>query len=60
TDRPLSGRVRTDGDHRIAMAFGVLGALPGNEIEIDRPDVAGISFPGFWASLREAATALTR
>jgi 3-phosphoshikimate 1-carboxyvinyltransferase len=52
--------VRTDGDHRIAMAFGVLGALPGNEIEIDRPDVAGISFPGFWASLREAATALTR
>lgn len=60
TDRPLTGRVRTYGDHRIAMAFGVLGALPGNEIEIDEPDVAGISFPGFWDSLREAATALTR
>jgi len=60
TDRPLAGRVRTDGDHRIAMAFGVLGVLPGNRIEIDRPEAAGISFPGFWTSLREAATALTR
>ena len=47
TDRPLRGRVRTWGDHRIAMAFGVLGALHGNEIEIDRPQVADVSFPGF-------------
>ena len=47
TDRPLRGRVRTSGDHRIAMAFGVLGALDGNEIEIDRPRVADVSFPGF-------------
>ena len=37
--RPLRGRVVTHGDHRIAMAFGVLGALPGNEIEIDDPCV---------------------
>lgn len=60
TDRPLAGRIRTYGDHRIAMAFGVLGAIPGNEIEIDEPDVSGISFPGFWDSLRETAIALTR
>jgi 3-phosphoshikimate 1-carboxyvinyltransferase len=48
TDRPLAGRVRTFGDHRIAMAFGVLGALPGSRIEIDDRDCADISFPGFW------------
>ena len=29
------------------MAFGVLGAVAGNEIEIDRPIVANVSFPGF-------------
>lgn len=50
---PLSGRVRSFGDHRIAMAFGVLGALPGNHIEIDDADVAGVSFPGFWELLEE-------
>lgn len=47
-ERNLFGRVRSYGDHRIAMAFGVLGALPGNEIEIDEPAVASVSFPGFW------------
>ena len=48
SDRPLRGRVTTHGDHRIAMAFGVLAALPGNEIEIDAPACAAVSFPGFW------------
>ena len=51
TDRPLRGRVQSYGDHRIAMAFGVLGALPGNEIFIEGRDVAGVSFPGFWELL---------
>jgi 3-phosphoshikimate 1-carboxyvinyltransferase len=53
TDLPLSGRVRSFGDHRIAMAFGILGALPGNRIEIEGADVAGVSFPGFWEVLEE-------
>lgn len=52
TDRPLEGTVRTYGDHRIAMAFGVLGAAPGNRIEVDDPGAADVSFPGFWALLR--------
>lgn len=52
TDRPLVGGVRTYGDHRIAMAFGVLGALPGNRIEIRDPAVVDVSFPGFWEILR--------
>ena len=51
-DHPLRGRVTTHGDHRIAMAFGVLAALPGNEIEIDDRDCAAVSYPGFWDVLR--------
>ena len=56
SDRPLRGRVRTRGDHRIAMAFGVLGAIEGNEIEVDDRAAADVSFPGFW-SLLERLTA---
>jgi 3-phosphoshikimate 1-carboxyvinyltransferase len=52
---PLRGRVRSFGDHRIAMAFGVLGAEPGNEIEIDDPAVVAVSFPGFWDVLSAGA-----
>jgi 3-phosphoshikimate 1-carboxyvinyltransferase len=48
---PLRGRVVTRGDHRIAMAFGVLGALPGNEIEIDDPACVAVSYPAFWNDL---------
>jgi len=54
-DRPLRGRVVTHGDHRIAMAFGVLGALPGNEIDIDDRECAAVSFPGFWELTARAA-----
>ncbi len=53
--RALKGTIRTFGDHRIAMAFGVLGALRGNEIVIDDPDCVGVSFPGFWQALRRLA-----
>jgi 3-phosphoshikimate 1-carboxyvinyltransferase len=52
TEGPLAGRVETFDDHRIAMAFGVLGAQPGNAIEIDRPECVDVSFPGFWDLLR--------
>jgi 3-phosphoshikimate 1-carboxyvinyltransferase len=51
SERPLSGRVVTHGDHRIAMAFGVLGALSGQAIEVDDRDCVGVSYPGFWADL---------
>ena len=47
----LEGRVVTHGDHRMAMAFGVLGALPGNEIDIDDPDCVAVSYPEFWSHL---------
>ena len=47
----LRGRVATHGDHRMAMAFGVLGALPGNEIEIDDRECVAVSYPAFWSDL---------
>jgi 3-phosphoshikimate 1-carboxyvinyltransferase len=48
---PLRGPVTTHGDHRIAMAFGVLGAATGNAIVIDDPDCVAVSYPGFWVDL---------
>ena len=51
SDRPLKGRVITHGDHRIAMAFGILGALPGNEITLDDPSCVAVSYPRFWDDL---------
>ncbi len=58
TDRPLRGTVDAHGDHRIAMAFGVLAALPGNEITIRGRDAVGISYPGFWTELERVNTEL--
>jgi 3-phosphoshikimate 1-carboxyvinyltransferase len=46
------GRVRTAGDHRLAMAFGVLQSLPGAEIDIDDMECSAVSFPGFPETLR--------
>jgi 3-phosphoshikimate 1-carboxyvinyltransferase len=47
----LGGRVRTHGDHRLAMGFGILGALSGNAIVVDDPDCVTVSYPGFWSDL---------
>jgi 3-phosphoshikimate 1-carboxyvinyltransferase len=52
---PLKGRVQTHADHRIAMAFGMLGALPGNDIELDDPACVAVSFPDFWTELRRVS-----
>lgn len=50
--RPPVGRVVTAGDHRIAMAFAVLGTVRGARVRVDDPDSAGVSFPNFHESLR--------
>ncbi len=47
----LSGRIKTYDDHRIGMSFGILGSLTSCDIEIDQPEVADVSFPGFWEVL---------
>jgi 3-phosphoshikimate 1-carboxyvinyltransferase len=52
THRLRSARLATHHDHRLAMAFGVLGcAVDG--IEIEAPEVVGKSWPGFWTMLDE-------
>lgn len=54
-DRPLSGPVEARGDHRIAMAFGVLDALAGNTVTVDAPAAVDVSYPGFWEMLERAS-----
>ncbi len=49
--RSLRGNVVTHGDHRLAMAFGILAALPGNRITIDDPACVSVSYPTFWSDL---------
>lgn len=42
-------------DHRIAMAFAILGSsLPGG-LKVSRPDCVDISYPGFWKDLEKFA-----
>lgn len=53
TDQPPRGQVVTEGDHRIAMAFSVLGTLPGARVHVDDLGCADISFPGFQTVLRQ-------
>jgi 3-phosphoshikimate 1-carboxyvinyltransferase len=54
-DQRLRGSVRTGGDHRIAMAFGILGSIPGNDILIDDVACVDVSFPTFWQQLGACA-----
>jgi len=41
------GRVATHHDHRLAMAFGVIGLRVAG-LEIEDPDVVTKSWPGYW------------
>jgi 3-phosphoshikimate 1-carboxyvinyltransferase len=50
-----SGRVRTAGDHRLAMAFAVLGTIHGARVEVDNMACAAVSYPGFSQALRAIA-----
>ena len=54
---PHAARLGTHHDHRLAMAFAVLGlGLTGEEsIEVENPGVVSKSWPHFWSSL-EALT----
>lgn len=51
-DAPPAGRIRTEGDHRLAMAFAVLGTVKGAKIRVDNMECAAVSFPGFANALR--------
>ncbi len=48
------GRIRSFGDHRIAMAFSVAGVLSKEGVEIEQPECVEISFPGYYRLLQDA------
>jgi 3-phosphoshikimate 1-carboxyvinyltransferase len=54
-DEPPRGPVRSAGDHRLAMAFAVLGTVPGARIRVDDMACAAVSFPRFPETLRGIA-----
>ena len=56
SDRPPVGKVCTAGDHRLAMAFGVLGTVKGAKVTVDDRKCVGVSFPGFWEMLRKVGS----
>jgi 3-phosphoshikimate 1-carboxyvinyltransferase len=50
---PLAGgRVEAHDDHRIAMAFAILGLCTRRGVEIGGSGAVAVSFPGFFAALR--------
>jgi 3-phosphoshikimate 1-carboxyvinyltransferase len=57
SDARLTGSVATWHDHRIAMSFGILGALPGARVEVETPEMVEVSFPGFWELLGTVSAA---
>jgi len=52
TTRPPRGRVDTARDHRLAMAFAVLGTVPGADVRLSERASVAISYPRFFADLR--------
>jgi 3-phosphoshikimate 1-carboxyvinyltransferase len=50
------GRVETAGDHRLAMAFAVLGTVPGADVRLSERRSVAISYPGFFQDLRRIGT----
>ena len=52
SERSPRGAVDTASDHRLAMAFAVLGTLPGADVRLSERRSVSISYPGFFAELR--------
>jgi 3-phosphoshikimate 1-carboxyvinyltransferase len=57
--RPMGeASVETDGDHRIAMSFLVLGLTAQREVTVDQAGMIATSFPGFAATMRSLGARL--
>jgi 3-phosphoshikimate 1-carboxyvinyltransferase len=46
------GKITTQGDHRIAMAFTIASLIAKENVIIDNPDCAAVSFPEFYNILK--------
>jgi len=51
SDKAPRGRVETASDHRLAMAFAVLGTVPGGDVKLSEKKSVAISYPGFFEDL---------
>jgi len=51
-ERPPRGRVVTALDHRLAMAFAVLGTLPAADVRLSEKKSVAISYPNFFRDLK--------
>lgn len=60
TRKTLKGAVRSFRDHRIAMAFSVLGASPDADITVSGERCITKSFPGFFEEFESIATGRER
>ncbi len=49
---PPKGRVETASDHRLAMAFAVLGTLPRANVRLSEKRSVAISYPNFFRDLK--------
>ena len=47
------GSFQSYDDHRLAMSLGIAGLISEQPITISDPDVASISYPGFWGTVKE-------
>ncbi len=47
------GQFQSYDDHRLAMSLGIAGLISADPITILDPDVAGISYPGFWQTIED-------
>ncbi len=56
---PKAARIATYGDHRMAMAFAVAGALLSN-LEIEDPEVVNKTYPEFWQDLQAIGVGVRR
>jgi 3-phosphoshikimate 1-carboxyvinyltransferase len=52
TEKPPRGRVDTASDHRLAMAFAVLGTVDGSDIRLSEKKSVAISYPMFFRDLK--------
>ena len=49
--RPRGGGVDSAGDHRIAMLGAIAGVVSRHGVELEKPEAAAVSFPGFFELL---------
>ena len=56
TGGQLSGAVmKSEGDHRIAMALAIAGLVAEGEVNIKNASAADISYPTYWRDLESIA-----